>query len=116
MISRIVFLVLIVSIDYLILNYFGEVNLRYFISLHSPLILISAKIFGLVAFIKKQTYLGLYVVVGLVLKMIIMLLIFIYAYKKLNMSNVEVLNFVTVYLIYTFYIMIFVIKSKKFSK
>lgn len=99
----IIAILVMVVMDYFFLQYWNEFDSKYFIVLHGGLISFGLIIFGIVYFLQKNRpeFMGLGITAGLLIKMMGMLFIFILLYKKIELSSHQIINFLSIYTIYT---------------
>lgn len=103
----------IMGLDALVLNFLAAFNFKYFVTLHLVLFTICFSLILLKNYLQKAkpNYVGLGTTTGFVFKMFVSLLIFIVLYKKMEMGNIHVINFLFIYLLYTFIAAITVVKE-----
>ena len=114
----ILFALMVVAINYVMLYDLDAFRSNYFVSLHASLLFLGGIIVSIIHFIRKTKpdFLGIGITAGLLVKMIFMTTLFIYMYKKLNLSNLEMVNFLGMYAIYTVLITFYAISQLKFNK
>lgn len=104
---------LIVGLDALGLYFVEELDFKYFVVTHLVLVIICFSIIFLKYYLQKTKpdYVGLGITAGLIFKMFFSLLIFVALYKKIDMSNTQIINFLFIYLLYTFVATFSVVKQ-----
>lgn len=110
--------IILIGVDYAILSYFDAYLFKYFIILHFIFLLINVNIIFLYKYLEKRhsDYVGLGIMSGLILKMLFSLGIFVVLYNKLQLNDIQVVNFLFVYFCYTILFLISVLKSGKLKK
>lgn len=106
----IIILLGIVILDFFILDYIDQFELKSFVVLHASLLFLGGVIASSLYFLKdKKEYLGLVVMGGFLIKMGVMFSIFILLYNKVGLTQGQIFNFLVVYALYTIvYTLVFI--------
>lgn len=108
-----VLVVLMIVLDFFGLKLLDAYNFKYFVVLHVAFFVINTSILFLFDYLKKHqsSYVGVGIMAGLIFKMFLALGIFVVLHLKLQLSNIQAINFMLVYFCYTIIFLIQVLRA-----